>query len=91
MTPKKIRVRKLWEGKAAFRDKYIAECAGKRDITIVLKETNEQMTIPKDAIKARIHSYSEEVFRDFYGKTPHRLVYYEWKKDEPLQSDLFKI
>lgn len=91
MDPKKLKVKKLWEGKAALRDKYVKECINKRDIVITLKETGETMTLPADKIRARIDSVSKETFRDYYGAEPHKLVYFKWVKDVPLQSDLFGV
>lgn len=89
MEPKNLKIKKLWEGKAALRDKYVRECIGKRDIVITLKENGETMTLLKDKIRASIDSVSKETFKDFYGGGTHKLVYFKWKKDEPLQSGLF--
>lgn len=89
--PKALRVKKLWEGKAALRDKYVKECIGKRDIVITNRETGEVMTLKAEDIKKRIDSVSKESFTDYYGAEPHRLVYFKWVKDVPLQSDLFSV
>lgn len=74
----KVKVKTIWEGKVAVRDKYIDEARATGQGLII---THKQgfMVIPNEEINSRIDSYSEQFFADHFSDKKHQLVYFLWK------------
>ena len=74
----KVKVRTIWQGKVAVRDKYVdmAKALG-QGMSITCR--GGTMTIPSEELEARITGYSEKAFVDRFSDEKHRLAYFLWK------------
>lgn len=88
MATRKIRVRTLWHGQAAIRDRQIEKVIREgRDLIVI--HDGKEMFIPFSKIRSSIAAKSSERFYDKYLGEWHHLVYYDWKPDESKQESLF--
>jgi len=76
----RVKVKTVWQGKVAVRDRYVAECREKEQ-DLVIDHNGGSMRIPWHKIDKKTDGVSREIHRDRYGKTTggHRLVYFLWK------------
>jgi hypothetical protein len=72
-----LKVKTVWHGKVAIRDKYIEDIKPNEDINIsVLGEGTMRVPAP---ITDKIVGYSHRKFKDEYSNQYHRLCYFQWK------------
>jgi len=72
-----VKVRTLWQGMVAVRDKYITYCFNaKRDL--IIKHKRDTMIIPHQDLYSRAEKFHVRVF-DVYKSQSHNLYYYKWQ------------
>ena len=81
----KIKIKSIWQGKIAFRDKYLKEGLEKG---LIIEYQNKIMTLSKDEVKTKMVGKSDKPFFDRYSNELHYLVYYYWKPDDANQQKL---
>jgi len=84
----KVKVKSMWNGKVALRDKYIDELHNTQD-ELVIEMNDKKMTIPFEKLDASIKGKSEQPFYDRFSRESHFLIYFDWKPDPELQGSLF--
>jgi len=82
-----VKIKSVWHGKVAIRDKYVVQ-AQKNKEDIFLVKGNDRMIIPLDKIDEAIVGKSEFPFQDKYSKESHYLIYFNWKPTT-IQNKLF--
>jgi|TARA_Y100000034_G_scaffold47492_1_gene58475 hypothetical protein len=93
--PKTIRIKSLYMGRVAIRDKYLAEFnENGKDLVFEYKGLDknllgEKMTIRNSDIAQRVVAKSEEQFLDRYSNSVHHLLYFDWKNDDNKQDAMF--
>jgi len=75
----------LWHGKIGVPEKYITAALKKKEV-LILEYKKGKMEIPYTEIKGSIVGYSP-FFRDKFGGKDYKLVYFQWKDDEPIQTN----
>lgn len=86
---KTIKVKTLWQGKVGVNGKYLNECI-KEGANLVIEHDGKKMTIKPEDLKGRVHSRSEEQFKDRFGGAPYWLYYFLWIPDPETQPSLFE-
>lgn len=77
----KVKVKTIWQGKVAVRDKYIDEAKATGQ-GLIIAHKGASMVIPNDEIGNLITGYSERFFADRFSDKKHQLVYFNWKPTE---------
>lgn len=86
----KCRVKTIWQGKVAIRDKYVVDALHyKEGITITVQD--RIMTLNAEDVEKMIVAKSEKPFFDRFSYTSHYLYYFNWKPDPILQPSLFTV
>lgn len=82
-----IKIKSLWHGQIGVHQKFIKEAVkSKRDLVFVHKD--EKMLILAEDIRGAIKGISQETFRDKYKNELYKLVYFDWKPNQPKQQKL---
>ena len=84
-----IKVKTLFQGKVAVRDRYINE-AIKKEESLEITCQSGVMEIPHDQIKSKIVGKSDSPFKDRYSKEFHFLIYFKWHP-KVRQKQLFNL
>lgn len=88
MNPIKIKVKTVWQGQVAIRDRYIEQAKNEeRDILISLRKG--RMLIPFNEIDSLILHRSKQPFYDKYKNEYHHLYYFKYKEENEQQAQLF--
>ena len=82
---RKIKIKTIWQGKVAIRDKQLDEAWGQR---LLFVHGNEKMIINPGEIKKKIVGKSKIPFRDRYSREQHYLVYFKW---QPMPDNQQKL
>ena len=85
---KRIRIKTIWQGCVAIRDKQIKE-AKERGQGLALVVGEEIMIIPHSQIDGLAVAISEHPVKDYFSNDLHRLIYYKWVPSSANQGKLF--
>ena len=72
-----LKVKTLWQGKIAIRDKYV-EKAKETNQDISVEFLGKKMTIPVNEINNLIVGRSAPQ-TDYFSNASHKLIYFKWK------------
>jgi len=74
-----VRVKTIWQGKVAVRDRYVKEAVEKKQ-GLLITHGQDKMAIPFTELKRSIAGKSDRRFEDEIGRDkPHYLIYFNWE------------
>ncbi|MFW6173503.1 MAG: hypothetical protein ACOC5T_07155 [Elusimicrobiota bacterium] len=82
------RVKTIWNGMVAIRDKYVKEALKKKEDLEIIHE-NENMIIEWNQIEKRIHSISKPI-PDKFSNAIHKLIYFHWIPFKETEDEKLK-
>jgi hypothetical protein len=80
----KVKVRTIWKGLVAIRDKYIKQ-AYEEKVGIQISHGKESIFIPYEEIESKIVTESDKI-SDNYSNEMHKLIYFRWTVKPPIQT-----
>jgi len=74
---KTIKVKTIWQGTVAIRDKYVADRQ-----PILIKHGNDTMEMSAEDLAEKMVSKSGKPYQDKFSERWHYLCYYKWKPNK---------
>ena len=83
---RKVKINRLWHGDASIRDYLVVQAIQeKRDLQIILKNSNEWMIIPWQELHNKGKGNPEK-FRSMHDGRIYSLIDFVWKPDKSQRS-----